>query len=142
MVMFGNCLRTVPPFLLVVGTCYSVGVQEMPAAEAPPMVFLGDQDYPPVAYLDGGVAKGMDVDLATAVAAALKREVRIELMDWDLAQQKVLQGEADGLLGLSITEERRKLYDFARPTFPREFGLVVRRGEMTIRSVDDLNGKN
>jgi len=112
------------------------------AAERTPLVFLGDKDYPPVAYLEEGVAKGMDVDLAKALVTPMKREIRIELMDWNLAQERVLKGEADGLLGLSISEERRKLYDFASPTFTREFGLVVRSGKMTIRGVGDLKGKS
>ena len=114
-----------------------------PGAEyAPPLVFVGDKDYPPIAYLDDGVAKGMDVDLAKALAEAMKREPRVELMDWNLAQEKVLNGGADVLLGLSISDERRKLYDFSDPTFTREFVIVVRSGEMVIRSVDDLNTKN
>src|SRR5436190_21397214 len=70
-------------------------------AEPPTLVFLGDRDYPPVAYLDDeGTARGMDVDLAKAVAARMKRPVRIDLTDWNQAQARVLQGEADGLLGL------------------------------------------
>ncbi len=84
---------------------------------------------------------GMDVDLAKALAAPMQREIRVELMDWNLAQEKVLKGEADGLLGMSITEERRKLYDFAISTFTREFGVLVRQGEVAIRSVGDLKGK-
>jgi PAS domain S-box-containing protein len=111
-------------------------------AEPAPLVFLGDKDYPPVAYLEEGIAKGMDVDLAKALARPMKREIRIELMDWNLAQEKVLRGEADGLLGLSISDERRRLFDFAEPTFTREFGLVVRRGEMTIHDASDLGGRN
>jgi PAS domain S-box-containing protein len=42
---------------------------------------------------------------------------------------------------LSISAERRKLYDFASPTFTREFGLVVRSGEMRVRDAGDLKGK-
>jgi PAS domain S-box-containing protein len=111
-------------------------------AEQLPLVFLGDKDYPPVAYLEDGIAKGMDVDLAKALAAPIRREIRIELMDWNLAQEKVLKGEADGLLGLSISDERRRVFDFAEPTFTREFGLVVRRGEMSIHDAGDLKGRN
>jgi PAS domain S-box-containing protein len=119
----------------------SLIVREARGAEGKPLVFLGDKDYPPVAYLEDGIPKGMDVDLAQALAAPLNREIRIQLMDWNLAQERVLKGEADGLLGLSITEERRKLYDFATPTFTREFGLVVRSGNVALRGVNDLAGK-
>jgi len=112
------------------------------AEKAAPLVFLGDKDYPPVAYLEDNVAKGMDVDLAKALGETMNREIHIKLMDWTLAQEQVSKGEADGLLGLSISEERRKLYDFTDPTFTREFVIVVRTGAFTIHGVDDLKGKN
>lgn len=110
-------------------------------ADLKPITFLGDKDYPPIAYLEDGLAKGMDVDLARALGQRLQREVRIELMDWNPAQEKILRGEGDGLLGTSITEERRKLFDFAAPTFTREFGLLVRKGDVTVRGATDLKGK-
>jgi PAS domain S-box-containing protein len=106
-----------------------------------PLVFLGDKGYPPVTYLEDGIAKGMDVDLAKALAAPLHQAVRIELMDWDLAQEKVLKGEAGALTGLTITEDRQKLFDFAEPTLTREFGFVVRNGAMTIHGLADVKGK-
>jgi len=126
---------------LVINSFISVGLERASGAGEAPLVFLGDKDYPPVAYLEEGVPKGMDVDLAKALGEVMKREVRIELMDWNLAQEKVLKSEADGLLGLSISEERRKLYDFAEPTFTREFVLVVRSGEVTVHGVGDLKAK-
>ncbi len=52
-----------------------------------------------------------------------------------------MRGEADGLLGMSITAERRKLYDFATPVFTREFGLLVRENENTIHNLEDLPGR-
>jgi len=128
--------------LLIIAVCFSPGPEKAAGAQQTPLVFLGDKDYPPVAYLEDGIAKGMDVDLAKALAAPMQREIRVELMDWNLAQEKVLKGEADGLLGLSISDERRKSFDFADPTFTREFGLVVRSGEMTIHDASDLTGRS
>src|SRR6185503_754244 len=97
-----------------------------------PLVFLADKDYPPMTYLEGDTAKGMDVDFGKALAARMKREIRIELTDWNLAQEKVSNGGADALLGMSISDERRQRFDFSSPMFTREFGLLVRNGEMTI----------
>ncbi len=127
--------------LLALALCGSLDPQKARGAEGRPLIFLGDKDYPPVAYLEEGNPKGMDVDLARALAGPMKQEIRVELTDWNLAQEKVLKGEADGLLGLSVTDERRKLYDFAIPTFTREFGLVVRSGRVAIRGLSDLEGK-
>jgi len=128
-----------PSGLIVAVGFFASGLAAAPSP--PPLLFLGDKDYPPVAYLDNGIAKGMDVELATALSGPLHRTVQIELMDWNLAQEKVLKGEADGLIGMSISDDRRKMFDFAAPTFTREFRLVVREHEMTIHDVVDLNGK-
>jgi len=108
------------------------------AVAQPPLRLVGDRDYAPITYLDSGVAKGVDVDIARAVAQRLGREIRIDLMDWDQAQAAVLKGEADGLLSMSITDERRRLYAFTQPTRSHVFGVFVRRGELVIRDAGDL----
>lgn len=84
---------------------------------------------------------GMDIDLAKALAIPMQREIRAEVMDWNLAQEKVMRGEADGLLGMSITEERRQRFDFAKSTFKREFGFLVRAGDNSIRNKGSLKGR-
>ena len=111
------------------------------AAQNRPLVLLGDSDYPPLSYLERGQPAGMDVELARAIAKAAGRQLRIELMDWDTAQQKVLHGEADGVLSMSITDDRKRSFDFTEPTKDHEFGLMVRSDDLTIHGVNDLAGK-
>jgi len=111
-------------------------------AETKPLLFLGDQDYPPLTYLENQQPTGMAVDVVKALAGPMKRPVRIELMDWNVAQQKVLNGEADAVLEISSTPERQKLYDFASSTFTHHFGFVVRSRSISVRTVDDLMGKS
>ena len=89
---------------------------------------VGDQDYAPLTYLDSGIAKGLDVDIAKAIADRLGVELRVELIEWNEAQRRVLEGRADGLLSMSITDERRRLFDFTERTLTRDFGLFVRHG--------------
>ena len=107
-----------------------------------PIVLVGDQDYPPLSYLDRGVARGFDVDVARAMGRVLGREVRVELMDWEQAQARVLSGQADGLIDLAMSDERRTLYDFAKATIIHDYGLFVRVGETTVRETMDLTGKH
>jgi PAS domain S-box-containing protein len=111
------------------------------SAEVRPLLLLGDKDYPPMTYLDGETAKGVEVDLAAALEKQLGRPIKVELMDWDAAQEKVLAGQADGLLGLTISAERRNLYDFAEPFFTHEFGLFIRKTTLGIRGIGDLDSK-
>jgi PAS domain S-box-containing protein len=130
------------PMWVILTVLFWQGISKSSAAETRPLLFLGDRDYPPICYLDQGVAKGLDVDLASALAKHITRPIRVELMDWEVAQKKVLTGEADGLLGMTITEERKKLYDFADATFTHEFGLFVRTGLSDVHGLNDLAGKN
>src|SRR5579862_4724130 len=106
----------------------------------PPLTLLDDRDYPPHSYLDNGIAKGSEIDVAEAIARAMGREARIELVEWSAAQQQVLSGGADGVIDLSISDERRKLWDFSEPIFTHEFGLFVRTSEIGIHGVRDLAG--
>ncbi|MBI3373941.1 MAG: transporter substrate-binding domain-containing protein [Betaproteobacteria bacterium] len=101
----------------------------------------GDQSYPPLAYLEQGVPKGFDVDVVKALAAAMQRDIQIELSPWDHAQDRVRQGHSDCLIGMSITDDRRKLWDFATPTLAHSFSLFVTSGEVAIRGADDLHGR-
>lgn len=107
-----------------------------------PLVFLADQDYPPLSYLKSGKAVGLDVDIAMSLSSALGREVQVQVMDWTAAQEMVLRGEADGLLSMSVTDERRRLYGFSSPMVTHEFGLFVRSGNAAIQDISDLTGKH
>jgi signal transduction histidine kinase len=130
-------------WILVAASAPLHGSQETPppASRAAPLVFLADKDYAPLSYLERGQAIGLDVDMAMSLSTALGREVRVELLDWTEAQEQVLQGNADGLLSMSMTEERRRLYDFSRPMVTHDFGLFVRGGNAAIQGAADLAGK-
>jgi PAS domain S-box-containing protein len=107
----------------------------------PPLLLLADQDYPPLSYRDGDAASGMDVEIARALSGKLGRDIRVVVMDWDLAQQKVLRGEADGLLSMSVSPDRQALFDFTDSTITHDFGIFVRRGGLANTGPVELSGK-
>ncbi len=114
----------------------------MPAvAGAPALRVVGDQDYPPVTYLENGEAQGIHVDIIHALAKVLGREMRVELLDWNLAQQQCLAGQADLVTGMSITDERRKSWDFTIPMWTFAYNLFVRDDNVAIHKVQDLAGR-
>jgi ABC-type amino acid transport substrate-binding protein len=51
----------------------------------------------------------MLIDIANALGRQMGRKVEIRLLDWDGAQQMVLQGKADALLQLAFSEDRDSL---------------------------------
>jgi len=130
----------IPRALLVAITLFAVTfTRPLKADDAKPLLFVGDKDYPPLTYLDSQQPAGMAVDVVKALAAPMKRPIRIELMGWNVAQQKVLNGEADALLELSATGDRQNFFDFASPTFTHEFGFVIRNHRAW--TANDIAGK-
>ena len=91
-----------------------------------PLVFLGDRALPPYEFLEGGVARGANVDLAHAIGRLLGRPVEVRLLDWDEAQRRLLGGEGDALTMLGRSAQRDGRYDFSQPTMPSLFGFFVR----------------
>ena len=91
-------------------------------------------------YLEDGQPRGLAVDLVQALAKPLGRPIRIELMDWREAQDRVLRGEADGLLEMGVSAERLRHYDFSSLSFVHQYSLFIRTGEMRIHGVNDLRG--
>jgi ABC-type amino acid transport substrate-binding protein len=53
--------------------CSAWHLQRLANADRAPLVFFGDHQYPPLAYLDNGVAAGVDVDIGRALAAVLRK---------------------------------------------------------------------
>ena len=112
-------------------------------AQAPSrqLVVFGNDDYAPLSYLDRGVPKGLDVDLVRAVAAAMERELHLELMERSVARERVLRGEADALMDLAGDDEQSEQWEFAEPIITHDLGLFVRDTEVAVRGVDDLVGR-
>lgn len=106
----------------------------------PPVRIVGDQDYPPIEWLDGDKAKGIFPSVLPELARAMNRRIEYRLMDWKQAQKAVLAGEADVLTVFSPNEARIKDYDFVDGFLQFEMSLFVRDDNLTIHGLDDLEG--
>jgi signal transduction histidine kinase len=102
------------------------------------LLFLGNHNLPPMNYLENEKAKGLTVDIVTAIAERMERPVKIELMDWAEAQQLVLDGKADALIQINYTEERELLYDFSDPLLETEFAIFIPADKPGITNIFDL----
>lgn len=102
-------------------------------------------DQPGLGLKTGNSYTGFDVDTATYVAAALG--VSKDQVTWVEAnpadREKLLEdGSADLVFSTySITDERKKVVDFAGPYFVAHQDLLVRRNEEEISSPRTLNGR-
>ncbi len=98
--------------------------------------------FPPFEFVEDGEIVGYGKDILTEVVAALG----VELEQLDLPWQGILPGVLAGKFDfvattVSINEERAKRYAYTLPIANGQPYLMKRRGDASIGSVADMNGK-
>jgi len=102
-------------------------------------------DQPGLGMKNGDSYSGFDVDTATYIARSLG--VPAENITWIQAdpgnrESLLSSGAVDMVLSTySITDERKKVVDFAGPYFEAHQDLLVRRNEDEITGPETLNGR-
>ncbi len=113
---------------------------EAGASNETPLLFLGNQNIAPVVYLDGTTPSGIAVDIVHALAKHLPQPVEIRAMNWSEAQALVARGDADALIQINPTEERKKIYDFSDPLLESHFSIFTRADMVGISGLSSLRG--
>jgi len=102
-------------------------------------------DQPGLGLRDGDTYTGFDVLAATYVAQALgvpKENITWQRADPSEREQLLEDGDVDLVFSsYSITDERKKVVDFAGPYFLAHQDLLVRRNETDITGPDTLGGR-
>jgi polar amino acid transport system substrate-binding protein len=98
-------------------------------------------NWNPFEYLDKGKMVGFDIDLIQAVAKQAGYSVTINNAGWDDMFSQI-QGKTKDLAisGITITDDRKKTYDFSSPYFVSRQSIVVHK-DSPIASAADLKGK-
>ncbi len=104
------------------------------------LVFLGNKNLAPVVYLDHGVPSGIVVDIVRALAKHIPQPIEIIAMDWSEAQKLVARGEADALIQINPTEERKKIYDFSDTLLVSQFSIFTTSHQVGISGTSSLHG--
>ena len=97
--------------------------------------------FPPYEFKEGDEFRGIDVDIASAIAAELGCELEIVDMEFDSIITSVQKGEVDfGMAGMTVTDERKLEVDFTS-SYATGVQVVIVKEDSPITSLDDLNGK-
>jgi cystine transport system substrate-binding protein len=100
--------------------------------------------YRPFTFHEGGSGPltGYDVEVMRAVADELGVEVKFEETQWDAIFAGLNAGRFDAIANqVSITPERTRDYAFSTPYTVSPGVVVVRKGDTSISSFEDLRGK-
>jgi lysine-arginine-ornithine-binding protein len=69
--------------------------------------------YPPFNFIDSsGKLQGFDVDIMNAICAEQKLRCEFVMQDWDGVIPGLQAGKFDVIIGMGITDERKKVVDF------------------------------
>ncbi|PRB11244.1 glutamine ABC transporter permease [Microbacterium sp. MYb72] len=101
-----------------------------------------DTTFAPFEFTNSdGQLVGIDMDLLRAIAKDQGFEVEIRQLGFDAAVQALQANQVDAVMaGMSITDERKKTFDFSDPYFTSGIQLGVMK-DSDVQSLDDLDGK-
>ena len=108
------------------------------AVEHRRLIAVGDIHFPPFTYYENGKPSGFDVDVLRAMGKRMGTEAEIRLVPWVDALKMLDEGEADILVGVSVSEERRRTIDFTDRMITMKSSLFVNRGNVTIHDPGDV----
>ena len=101
-----------------------------------------DTTFAPFEFRDAnGELTGIDIDLITAIAERKGFEVDIKSVGFDAALQALQANQVAGVIaGMSITDERKQIFDFSDPYFDSGIQMAVKE-DSAIASYEDLEGE-
>lgn len=84
---------------------------------------------------------GIDVDLLVACLKVADLDYDLQSLGFDAAVAALESGQADGVIaGMSITDERKKKYDFSEPYYNSAVCCAAAEGG-SVSKLEDLKGK-
>lgn len=102
-----------------------------------------DATFPPMEFVDASKnLTGFDVELLKAIAADQKFNVEFQNVAWDGIFSGLEAGQYDGIMSsVTVTDDRKKKYDFSEPYFNANQVIVVNADNTDITGPDALKGK-
>ena len=101
-----------------------------------------DTTFAPFEFRKDGKLTGIDMDLLNTIAKDQGFNVEIRSLGFSAALQALSSNQVDGVIaGMSITDERKEIYDFSEPYFESGIQMAVDRDDEAIKGYEDLKGK-
>lgn len=150
--MRGECVRDRSPsprlavlFAAILMAFLGIGLLNPTPAHAQDETYViaTDTTFAPFEFQDEqGNFVGIDMDLIRDIAKDQGFQVDIKPLGFDAALQAVQANQVDGVIaGMSITDERKKVFDFSDPYFESGVQMAVLETNNDIKDYEDLRGQ-
>lgn len=101
-----------------------------------------DTTFAPFEFRKDGKLTGIDMDLLNTIAKDQGFNVEIRSLGFSAALQALSSNQVDGVIaGMSITDERKEIYDFSEPYFESGIQMAVDRDDEAVKGYEDLKGR-
>ncbi|KFI95417.1 amino acid ABC transporter substrate-binding protein/permease [Bifidobacterium stellenboschense] len=101
-----------------------------------------DTTFAPFEFRENGKMVGIDMDLVDKIAASQGFKVTIQSLGFNAALQALSSNQADAVIaGMSITDERKQVYDFSDPYFQSGVQMAIANSDDSVKGYADLKGK-
>ena len=127
--------------LLVMALAFSFAQGSNESKSGVKYVVASDATWPPLEFVDeSGDLAGFEIELAHEIGKATGNEIEVKNTAWDSIFAGLENGAYDGIAsGVTITEDRKKVMDFATP-FLNCGQVVIVPIDSTYTGIDDLSG--
>jgi peptide/nickel transport system substrate-binding protein len=114
-----------------------------PAEAAKKITVAVDATFPPMEFVDASKnLTGFDVELIKAIGADQKLDVAFQNVAWDGIFSGLEAGQYDAIMSsVTVTDDRKKKYDFSEPYFNANQAIVVTADNAAITDAASLTGK-
>ncbi len=126
---------------LVAGAPASLA-QGSDSVEGKTFVIGTDTTFAPFEFRQDGELTGIDMDILNTIAEEEGFKVEVRSLGFSAALAALSANQVDGVIaGMSITDERKKIYDFSEPYFESGVQMAVAKNNEDIKGYEDLKGK-
>ena len=119
----------------------SAAAETTKSSDSDTLVMATNATFPPYEYIDGEDYKGIDIEIAQAIADAMGKKLEVDDIDFDSIIPAITTGKADmSLAGMTVTDERKQNVDFS-DTYATGVQVIIVPEDSDITGPDDLADK-
>ncbi|MGX7203856.1 amino acid ABC transporter substrate-binding protein/permease [Enterococcus pingfangensis] len=135
--------KLIPFFVFLMASIFTLGFASKTNAAEKTYKIGTDLTFAPFEFQNSdGEYIGIDVDLLNQIAEDQNFKIDLRPLGFDSSIQGVQSDQLDGMIaGMSITDERKKTFDFSDPYFDSGIQMAVKNDNKDIKDYSDLKGK-
>lgn len=116
--------------------------QTSDSVEGKTFIIGTDTTFAPFEFRQNGELTGIDMDILQKIAEDEGFNVEVRSLGFSAALAALSSNQVDGVIaGMSITDERKEIYDFSEPYFESGVQMAVAKSNEDIKGYEDLSGQ-